>query len=305
MLGYYYDRFFIECKHHEKGVPPEKLNSKIAWADAEKPDHLVFMVSSYLTEKSRIWLEKIRSDKPYKIHVLEEAQLKRLISQHEDIIKKFFLKNDKVTLLNDTKKNWLIHGIVPSFTTLMFLFENLDIDSLPTSDLVFLYILYYSNYSKMEQLENRVYHGINVDDSIWHIEENLIKRATYRKSLITDYANIETLSSEGCLTGNDDDEQSQYIFMSTDVLINDPSYSIKNQLGVKVLVHHRLAIYLFKRLKNNQALEILLFRNSDFENNIRFIEKYSFEVFKEAVLSLDLRKEFQEEVLANCDGMKE
>jgi len=56
------------------------------------------------------------------------------------------------------KKNWLIHGIIPSFSTLVFLFEKLDLSGIPTADLIFLYILYFSNYSKMEQLENRIYH---------------------------------------------------------------------------------------------------------------------------------------------------
>src|SRR5437016_10260108 len=42
------ETWFFECKHHKTGISPDQLNGKIAWADAEKPKHLVFIVSSYL-----------------------------------------------------------------------------------------------------------------------------------------------------------------------------------------------------------------------------------------------------------------
>ena len=29
-------RWFFECKHYTNGVPPEQLNSKIAWADGPR-----------------------------------------------------------------------------------------------------------------------------------------------------------------------------------------------------------------------------------------------------------------------------
>lgn len=53
------EKWFFECKHYKKGVPPEELNSKIAWADSEKPQHLVFMISSHLTNACRNWLKLI------------------------------------------------------------------------------------------------------------------------------------------------------------------------------------------------------------------------------------------------------
>ena len=37
------ETWFFECKKYERGVPPESLHSKIAWADAERPKHLVFI----------------------------------------------------------------------------------------------------------------------------------------------------------------------------------------------------------------------------------------------------------------------
>ena len=71
LVGTYDEKWFFECKRYESGVPVEQLNSKIAWADAEKPKHLVFLVSSHLSNNSRAWLEKISQDKYYLVHLIE------------------------------------------------------------------------------------------------------------------------------------------------------------------------------------------------------------------------------------------
>ena len=79
LTGTYDEKWFFECKRYEAGIPPEQMNSKFAWADAEKPKHLVFLVSSYLTNNARTWLEKISADKAYKVHLVEGKQLKLLL----------------------------------------------------------------------------------------------------------------------------------------------------------------------------------------------------------------------------------
>ena len=58
LIGAYPEEWFFECKRYENAVPPEKLNSKIAWADAENPQHLVFFISSYLSNNARTWIEE-------------------------------------------------------------------------------------------------------------------------------------------------------------------------------------------------------------------------------------------------------
>jgi hypothetical protein len=41
------------------------IKFKIAWADAEQPNYLVILVSSYLSNNARVWLEQIRGQKHY------------------------------------------------------------------------------------------------------------------------------------------------------------------------------------------------------------------------------------------------
>ena len=38
----HYTNWHFECKHYSGGVPPEELTAKVAWADAEGVDFLLF-----------------------------------------------------------------------------------------------------------------------------------------------------------------------------------------------------------------------------------------------------------------------
>jgi hypothetical protein len=109
--------WFFECKRYQGGVPPEELNSKIAWADAEKPKHLVIFVSSYITNNARTWLEKIEKDKFYKIHLIEGKRLKSLVSRH-DIIEARYFSSDIQRLMQQTCRSWVVHKLTPDVQTL-------------------------------------------------------------------------------------------------------------------------------------------------------------------------------------------
>ena len=108
-------KWFFECKHYLKGVPPEDLNSKIAWADAENPDFLVFIISSYLTNNARTWLEKIKVQKIYNIIVIEGDELKERIIQYPDLVERYFALNRHEKLLKNAKENKNKFNICPSF----------------------------------------------------------------------------------------------------------------------------------------------------------------------------------------------
>jgi hypothetical protein len=136
LVGSQSEKWFFECKRYEAGVPPEQLNPKITWADAEKPKHLVFLISSYLTNNARTWLEKISADKPYSIHVIEGKHLKQPILEYPDLITKYFL-NSYAKLLGEALNNWLEHDILPSEEMQSILVSNLEPTKLTVSELAF------------------------------------------------------------------------------------------------------------------------------------------------------------------------
>ena len=90
MLNIKDSKWFFECKHYTSGgVPPDELNSKIAWADAEQPDYLVLFISSYLTNGARAWLEKIIPQKHYIITIIEGEDLKNRLIKYPELIERY------------------------------------------------------------------------------------------------------------------------------------------------------------------------------------------------------------------------
>ncbi|WP_197508787.1 restriction endonuclease [Mycobacterium sp. 1081908.1] len=83
----YSDVWFIDCKHYERGVPPDALANAVAWAEAERPAVLLFMVSGYLTNGSKTWIDNyIRNNSPrFRIRVWELPQLRDLIAKRQDV----------------------------------------------------------------------------------------------------------------------------------------------------------------------------------------------------------------------------
>jgi hypothetical protein len=89
LVASYREKWFIECKNLASGVGVEEISTKIAWADAEKPDHFAIVTSSYLTSSCREWLEKIEASKTYRIHVLEGKALKTLLLGFPDLVQRY------------------------------------------------------------------------------------------------------------------------------------------------------------------------------------------------------------------------
>ena len=51
------ETWFVQCKHYTKGVPPEKLQGALSWSNSERPSVLLFVVSNFLSNPSKNYLE--------------------------------------------------------------------------------------------------------------------------------------------------------------------------------------------------------------------------------------------------------
>jgi hypothetical protein len=49
--------WFVDCKHFKRAVPPTELQNLLAWAEAERPDVALFVVSGYLSNPSKDYIE--------------------------------------------------------------------------------------------------------------------------------------------------------------------------------------------------------------------------------------------------------
>ncbi len=92
----YVERWFVDCKHYQKGIPVDALMGALAWASSERPDTLLIIASNFLSNSTKDYLEKyIANNKPtYKIVVWERPKLEKLTATHSLLLKKYRLSGD-------------------------------------------------------------------------------------------------------------------------------------------------------------------------------------------------------------------
>lgn len=88
--------WFVECKHYQKGVPVDALTNALEWATAEKPDFLLIIVSNFLSNATKTYLEarKTKGNLPYKLMVWERPMLEKLASTRSKLLKKYALSEE-------------------------------------------------------------------------------------------------------------------------------------------------------------------------------------------------------------------
>lgn len=89
----YFEKWFVDCKHFTKGVPPKELQNLLAWAEATRPDVALFAVSNFLSNPAKDYLEEYRKNNrpPFKIRHWEKPQLSRMIARKITLQRKYAL----------------------------------------------------------------------------------------------------------------------------------------------------------------------------------------------------------------------
>jgi hypothetical protein len=93
--GQHFERYFVDCKHYKKGVPPKELANLLAWSEAERPDVAVFAVSNFLSNPAKDFIETYRKNNkpPFKIKYWERPQLVRMSSRKMVLQRKFNVRS--------------------------------------------------------------------------------------------------------------------------------------------------------------------------------------------------------------------
>jgi len=251
LVGTHEERWFFECKRYENGVPPAELNSKIAWADAEGPNHLVILTTSHVTNSGLNWLEKMRPQKPYAIHVVDGKALRRLFSVHAELMRRYFVDPQRKLLL-DARRTWLVHNIIPEAETLRVLSRGLQHEKLSPAELAFIWCAANLRGEDVERL---------IDDS-----EPFYFDAAF--DWLADAAN----TSAPVLSTADDFELLRFQMGSN---AWEPRCKWRNaaELVLQRTSKPRIALYTFARDDEGEGLEVLIEATSDFPTRIRHIGK--------------------------------
>jgi hypothetical protein len=123
----YAEKWFVECKHHKRGVPPNKLHSILTWAQAERPRHILIIASGFLSNPAKLFLQTYEAENkpPFRIVVWEKPDLERLVAVRSRLRTRYRLEPDAPTLEN-------IHPVHVRYirdypiNSLSFLFRVLD-----------------------------------------------------------------------------------------------------------------------------------------------------------------------------------
>jgi len=82
------EKWFVDCKHYVKGVPAKDLHNLLAWAEAERPDVALFIISNFLSNSAKEYLEayKRNNHPPFIIRVWERPTLESMTRGKRDFL---------------------------------------------------------------------------------------------------------------------------------------------------------------------------------------------------------------------------
>jgi hypothetical protein len=99
----YMETWFIDCKHYERGVPPEALQGTTTWAQAERPSTVLFIASGYFSNGAKDWIATYaeKSHPPFRIRTWEMPQLRRLLANHMDVAFRHDVQTETLRRVSD------------------------------------------------------------------------------------------------------------------------------------------------------------------------------------------------------------
>ena len=276
-------KWFFECKHYtQSGVPPAELNSKIAWADAERPDYLVIFVSSYITVPARTWLNGIRATKNYDIVVIEGEEIKNRLIQFPELIEAYFSENRFEQLFLDIKKHWLKYHIKPSYRVLSEIATHIDPAKFTLNELGFLFLNFYREYQYFKDGDHNQAGEFN-PEVLEPLYDQLIKfSSTEVLELFEEYKDdYSYLGGNGCFDAAEydhdiDDIYEEDLYQYYDLHLNYSKSDDKWRLGY----------YVFFKSKKGVAFEIFVLDNSESSTCSKFYEIYSSKTLSQLSIKL-------------------
>ena len=87
------EKWFADCKHYDKGVPPEALQGLLAWANAERPHVALVIASGYLSNACKDYLSDYEQNNrpPFRIKYWERPILDKLTRGNPELLDRFLL----------------------------------------------------------------------------------------------------------------------------------------------------------------------------------------------------------------------
>lgn len=93
------ERWFVDCKHYTSGVPAEALQGLLAWAQAERPDVALIIVSGFLSNAAKDFLSDFERNNrpPFRIKYWEQPTIETLAGENRELLQRFFANGTPFT----------------------------------------------------------------------------------------------------------------------------------------------------------------------------------------------------------------
>jgi hypothetical protein len=85
------ERWFVDAKHYDKGVPPDAIQGLFTWAQSERPNVVLVVASGYLSNGAKDWIKNFvqTNNPPFRVRVWEQPQLSRMLRERQDLLGRF------------------------------------------------------------------------------------------------------------------------------------------------------------------------------------------------------------------------
>lgn len=87
------ETWFVDCKHYDRGVPPEALQGLLAWAQAERPHVALVIASGFLSNPAKDYLRVYEEGNrpPFRIKYWERPILDKLTRGNTEILDRWLI----------------------------------------------------------------------------------------------------------------------------------------------------------------------------------------------------------------------
>ncbi|MFE2567499.1 restriction endonuclease [Streptomyces mirabilis] len=85
---HYFETWFVDCKHYQRGIPPDKITGLLSWATAERADVALIIASNYLSNPCKDFLKSYETNNrpPFRVRYWERPNLERLLEGRDEFI---------------------------------------------------------------------------------------------------------------------------------------------------------------------------------------------------------------------------
>ncbi|HEX3977370.1 MAG TPA: restriction endonuclease, partial [Solirubrobacteraceae bacterium] len=87
------ETWFVDCKHYDRGVPPEALQGLLAWATAERPHVALIITSGFLSNAAKDYLRSYDENNrpPFRVKYWERPILDKLARDDRELLERFLM----------------------------------------------------------------------------------------------------------------------------------------------------------------------------------------------------------------------